>query len=1246
MLPNPAGRAAPKPAPAPHKRRLMLSVDVEAFEMRSKVAPVDRLIWGRFPEGDYGLERIMSIAEASGARLSTFLDYPEVWAYGDGFLDVGREILRRGHDLNLHLHLDCVPRDYFSKRGLAEGNLNTLDDEAMRALVSDVVELHGRVTSQAPAALRGGGYRYNGSLLRALSSAGVKASSNYNRAAKLQPYDLGPRRQFRWETNTIELPIATQRGFLGRPYEAHFNFNIAPFIQVDTATALANSQVFLDRFYAEHGEDAVAVFVLHSWSFLRMDVGGEFSSVNQAAPERLAALLSAWSKWADIVTATDVVALADSGTLRIDGPLPIPSRMTLDGPEASSISNEAEPSPPLATCSICDTPIKDFIDYNGPKRQCPTCGSTERQRVFAQLYAQSIRPEFDLATKRLLIVAPAASEKRFLKAHGVGWRSIDIRPEAKTDIIGDLCDLSNIADCTFDAVVASFVLTCVHDVDACLAELNRILRPGGRLLTCDPLSFGKPTVEYTDLARITSWYGKEAYDKYRIGSFRTFGDADLPRLIQKHGFAVTPLHGFDAATQSTWVWFMSAKDQSRDTTLAEPTLADVGAFDEPTRVPRGTLPGQVEVEGLKLRVAALEREVQRHRQVTTYLEAEVERAQNTLSFRLGYLLIHAPKSWAALRRLPGDLLALSRDAKRRRTGQRARGARNSAYGANDGSFGGSASAVELAEAAERVFLADGVAPAIALIDGSRASEHDRAFALTRLAKSTRASDPANAMALAQLAYDLEPLPFRAKWLAFAKFNCGELTNAATLLMTLPADFVLKPAEQERVAEINGLAAARGRMPRVPERAARPAYQPVAKRCLYVTASALPFHVSGYTVRTHALIQAIGTSGFEVVPALRPGYPADRGIEVANGSHELNGVTYHHLPGPHFRRTPLGSYIEEAAEALIVLARRTRPQLLHAASNHANALPALIAARRLGIPFIYEVRGMWELTAATRNQNWEQTERFALERDLETLVAREADLVFTLTDGLAADLSSRGVLRERIALVPNSVDAMLFAPRERDVELLSRFRLGRDSFTLVYAGSLLEYEGLDDAIRAVALLVEGGIDARFLIAGDGEAREALRQLAVELGVEHRVKLLGRVAPDEVPRLWSIADVAAFPRKPFRVCELVSPLKPLEPMTMGVPVVVSSVAALREMVQDGVTGLVHRADDYRDLAAKLRELHADPAKRLALGSASREAVLRERTWSATGLRVVELYGRLIGESGRGHAGVAIPPEIQSL
>jgi glycosyltransferase involved in cell wall biosynthesis len=641
-----------------------------------------------------------------------------------------------------------------------------------------------------------------------------------------------------------------------------------------------------------------------------------------------------------------------------------------------------------------------------------------------------------------------------------------------------------------------------------------------------------------------------------------------------------------------------------------PSAAQQPATSEPAT--------DAELRRLRQLLPTLEREATQYRQAVATLESKVDKTKETLSFRLGYALIHAPKSWEAMKRLPAELLELRSEAKRRRETRRGGVTRTLAV----------PPATRLIDETMRRFRAEGADAAARFVADSTHDDHERAGALTHLAKALKTSDPASARRVAERAYQLEPLPYRAKWLAFVQYECGELSGPADLLRRLPTNFALRPSEKARIAEIQGLARLQSSLPRVPSVSA-PEFEPIRGSTLYVAASALPFHVSGYTVRTHALVRALQDAGVAITATLRPGYPADRGIDLpqAPAEHVFDGVTYVTLPSPHLRRIGLHQFLEAACDALVQHARRVRPELIHAASNHVNALPALLAARKLGLPFIYEVRGQWELTAATRNVDWESTERFALERDLETLVARNADHVLTLTEQLALDFEGRGVARERLTVIPNAVDPAQFSPRKKDPEALLRLGLTASAFTLVYAGSLLHYEGLDDLLRAVALMVEQGIDVSLVIAGDGEAAESLERLRQELRLERRVKLVGRIAPSEIPSLWSVADAAAFPRKQFRVCELVSPLKPLEPMVMGIPVVVSDVAALREMVKGGEIGLLHRAGDAASLAGKLGELARDPILRQQLGRRARETVLAERTWEAAAERVVDVYRRVL-------------------
>ncbi|MNR45864.1 Capsular glucan synthase [compost metagenome] len=94
-------------------------------------------------------------------------------------------------------------------------------------------------------------------------------------------------------------------------------------------------------------------------------------------------------------------------------------------------------------------------------------------------------------------------------------------------------------------------------------------------------------------------------------------------------------------------------------------------------------------------------------------------------------------------------------------------------------------------------------------------------------------------------------------------------------------------------------------------------------------------------------------------------------------------------------------------------------------------------------------------------------------------------------------------------------------------------------------------------------------------------------------------------------------------------MVSPLKPFEAMAMGKVVVSSDVAALAEIIDDGVTGLLHKKDDPEDLARKISELIMDPDLRTRLGQAAREWVVAERDWKVIAKRVDNVYRNLLGQ-----------------
>ncbi len=327
-------------------------------------------------------------------------------------------------------------------------------------------------------------------------------------------------------------------------------------------------------------------------------------------------------------------------------------------------------------------------------------------------------------------------------------------------------------------------------------------------------------------------------------------------------------------------------------------------------------------------------------------------------------------------------------------------------------------------------------------------------------------------------------------------------------------------------------------------------------------------------------------------------------------------------------------MQSAADAVEQRLRALRPSAVIAASNFRTALPALIAARRLGIPFIYEVRGFWEVTRISREPEYQNTPAYEAQVQLEARVAQLADHVFTLTGPMAEELVARGVPAHKIELLPNSCDPQRFVPRARDEALAARLGIPAGTPIIGYIGTFVDYEGLEDLAVACAILKERGQQFRLMLVGNenasgsdrGPITEQILATANRQGLSDWLIMPGRVPHEEVENYYSLIDIAPFPRKPWPVCEMVSPLKPLEALSMEKAVLVSDVRALAELVRAGETGMHFRKGDIGSLVEMLQKLLLDPALRLKLGQAGRRWVASERTWQSVGERVSARLARL--------------------
>jgi PEP-CTERM/exosortase A-associated glycosyltransferase len=399
------------------------------------------------------------------------------------------------------------------------------------------------------------------------------------------------------------------------------------------------------------------------------------------------------------------------------------------------------------------------------------------------------------------------------------------------------------------------------------------------------------------------------------------------------------------------------------------------------------------------------------------------------------------------------------------------------------------------------------------------------------------------------------------------------------------------------------------------------------RILHVLDHSLPLH-SGYTFRTRAILKAQQALGLTVAG-------------VTSTRHEIEakppvGVTEETVEGLRFFRTgmlpsappvlrewrevrALAARIEQAAAIF-------KPDMLHAHSPVLNALAARIAARRLGLPLVYEIRAFWEDAAVGNGTGREGSAKYRIIKALETRACRKADAVAVICEGLRADLIARGIPAAKIMVSPNGVDLGLFGdPAPADPALRAELRLD-GAEVIGYLGSFYDYEGIDDLIAAMPALIAARPTAHLLLVGGGPMAEALKAQAAASPVADRIRFVGRVPHDQVERYYGLVDILCYPRKRMRLTELVTPLKPLEAMAQRRLVAASDIGGHRELIRDGETGTLFAPDDPPAIATALAGLLADRDGWEARREAGVRFVERERDWAVNVRRYLPVYQTL--------------------
>ncbi|MDO5031018.1 glycosyltransferase [Corynebacterium sp.] len=393
------------------------------------------------------------------------------------------------------------------------------------------------------------------------------------------------------------------------------------------------------------------------------------------------------------------------------------------------------------------------------------------------------------------------------------------------------------------------------------------------------------------------------------------------------------------------------------------------------------------------------------------------------------------------------------------------------------------------------------------------------------------------------------------------------------------------------------------------------------KVLHLVNNCRPFTTSGYTFRSSKLFEAQAASGMEPCALTRYGYPFSIGKFTRKPKTTVEGVTYFHLTPWLFEEAPFGRQ-EAMVRAIKQIARIVRPNVIHTTTPFSNGLIAGEAARRLNIPWVYEVRGEPEATWLSKFEPSlykyaEKSEYFLKAREAEIACMRAADAVISLSETQRNTLVQRGIAKNKITVIPNAIDGGETERTFSQSNLRLELGLPEESKLIGTVTSLVSYEGLDLLLELIAR----NSKLVGVIVGKGEDLPRLKEIAQELGIADRVFFPGEIANDQVWKWYGAIDVFCIPRIDSWVTRNVTPLKPMQAMALGVPVVASDLPALREVTQEREYYFEPGSiDSFADcVAAALSE---NPDER----NNRREAV-KTKTWQKAARKTRVIYESII-------------------
>ena len=302
-------------------RYLMLTVDTEALPNRARDNHVDRLMWGRHENGTAGVKEMSEITAEFGGRMVFFVDLCGAYQNKEKVIEVAVWLDSRGQDVELHLHPEYLPKEYWNdtpyewKPKLLNVYEEKNSDKEYFLLKTFADELSAAIGRKI-LSFRAGSFRWNKVTIETLKRLDIPMSFNNTQAAmalKQCPYASPLQCPFKWSNGIIEVPV-TEKNFFPKfsdNWWVRFQYPLCSLVRYRPKWCS-----FIP--YSVSAGDDFLVCLMHSWSFLYRNAEGYEYYKNDRRMEEYRNMIRKMSRDFDIIDSRELYDLINTGKIKIE----------------------------------------------------------------------------------------------------------------------------------------------------------------------------------------------------------------------------------------------------------------------------------------------------------------------------------------------------------------------------------------------------------------------------------------------------------------------------------------------------------------------------------------------------------------------------------------------------------------------------------------------------------------------------------------------------------------------------------------------------------------------------------------------------------------------------------------------------------------------------------------------------------------------------------------------------------------